>query len=278
MPTSQETRVTFRLAGGRQPLIMLPVFTSGRGPYWFVLDTGAGPTLVSNELAEALALPRGEVEEGMGAAGKMSLVKSEVPALSVGDETIEKVPVSIADLSFIGRAIGAQVDGDLGHSFLKHFALTLDYGTNSLSLVRPAEGRKARWNEEEGIQFRLAHPEKPLVIVPAVVNGMGPFDFALDTGASSTVVSMELARQLGLAMEQIPDLTAGGGRIGAARVQLESLSVGGARRENLAAAAADFFGTLSAAVGTKLHGIVGYNFLRHYRVTLDYPGEKLRLE
>ena len=53
MQTGQGTYVTFRLAGGKQPLILLPVFVDGRGPYSFVLDTGAGPTLVSNELAEA---------------------------------------------------------------------------------------------------------------------------------------------------------------------------------------------------------------------------------
>jgi hypothetical protein len=41
---------------------------------------------------------------------------------------------------------------------------------------------------------------------------------------------------------------------------------------------ADFFGTLSQAVGAKLDGIVGYNFLRNFRVVMDYPSEKFRLE
>jgi hypothetical protein len=34
---------------------------------------------------------------------------------------------------------------------------------------------------------------------------------------------------------------------------------------------------LSEAVGAKLDGIVGYNFLRHYKVALDYPNETLSL-
>jgi len=50
----------FSLAGGREPLILLRVFVERRGPDSFVLDTGAGPMLVSNELAEALAQARGE--------------------------------------------------------------------------------------------------------------------------------------------------------------------------------------------------------------------------
>ena len=40
---------------------------------------------------------------------------------------------------------------------------------------------------------------------------------------------------------------------------------------------ADFFAMLSSAVGAKLDGIVGYNFLRNYKVVIDYPGEVLRL-
>jgi hypothetical protein len=34
---------------------------------------------------------------------------------------------------------------------------------------------------------------------------------------------------------------------------------------------------LSNAVGAKLDGIVGYNFLRNYKVALDYPNETLSL-
>jgi hypothetical protein len=40
---------------------------------------------------------------------------------------------------------------------------------------------------------------------------------------------------------------------------------------------ADFFSMLSQAVGAKLDGIVGYNFLRDYKVVIDYPNELLRL-
>jgi len=35
---------------------------------------------------------------------------------------------------------------------------------------------------------------------------------------------------------------------------------------------------LNAELGSKLQGIVGYDFLRFYRVTLDYPRVALNLE
>jgi len=34
---------------------------------------------------------------------------------------------------------------------------------------------------------------------------------------------------------------------------------------------------LSQAVGVRLDGIVGYNFLRNYKVVIDYPGQLLSL-
>ena len=277
MQTSQETCVTFRLAGSKQALILLPVFVDGRGPYSFVLDTGAGSTVVSNELADALALPRGENQDGRGAAGKMTLVKSQLPSLTVGHETIESLPVSVADLSFLGRAMGVRVDGALGQSFLRHFAMTLDYATNALTLKRPVGGTERALDERE-IAFQWANAEDLLVVVPVFVNEKGPYDFALDTGASSTVISLELAAEFGLATEKISPLTAGGGNGIVSRVQLGSLSVGVARQENLAAAASGFLTQLNAELGSKLQGIVGYDFLRHYRVTLDYPRAALSLE
>jgi hypothetical protein len=45
----------------------------------------------------------------------------------------------------------------------------------------------------------------------------------------------------------------------------------------MAAVVADFFTMLNAAIGAKLDGIVGYNFLRNYKVVIDYPGETLTL-
>jgi hypothetical protein len=207
----------------------------------------------------------------------MTLVKSQVRSLTVGKETIESLPVSITDLGFLARAMGAPVDGALGHSFLGHFAVTLDYGTNALKLRRPVDGTERALNERE-IAFRWANEEDPLVVVPVFVNEKGPYDFALDTGASSTVISLEVAAEFGLATKKISQMTAGGGSGSVSRVQLSSLAVGAARQENLMAAASGFLTQLNAELGSQLQGIVGYDFLRHYRVTLDYPRGVLSLD
>jgi hypothetical protein len=53
--------------------------------------------------------------------------------------------------------------------------------------------------------------------------------------------------------------------------------VGGARTQDFSVVVADFFAPLSQALGAKLDGVVGYNFLRNYKVVLDYPNETLSL-
>jgi hypothetical protein len=62
------------------------------------------------------------------------------------------------------------------------------------------------------VPFHLAGAAQPLILVPTSVNGRGPFDFILDTGAGTSLVSLDLARQLGVATEQVKEGTSAGAR------------------------------------------------------------------
>ncbi len=118
----------FRLAGGGQPLILLPVHVNGEGPFDFILDTGAGTSLLSRELAGRLDVKIIGSKDGHSAGGRVSVSLAKLDSLAVGDMRMGDVDVGIVDLAHIGRAIGAQIDGDLGYNFLKHFRVTIDYG------------------------------------------------------------------------------------------------------------------------------------------------------
>jgi hypothetical protein len=48
----KSAKVKFRLAGDAQPLILLPVQVNGDGPFEFILDTGAGTSLLSSDLVK----------------------------------------------------------------------------------------------------------------------------------------------------------------------------------------------------------------------------------
>jgi hypothetical protein len=71
--------------------------------------------------------------------------------------------------------------------------------------------------------------------------------------------------------------TTGGAPVDVTAGTLKSFQVGDAKVDKMDVVVADFFEMLSTAVGTKLDGIVGYNFLRQYQVVFDYPNELLSL-
>jgi predicted aspartyl protease len=275
-PSSAKTK--FRLAGGAQPLILLPVEVNGEGPFEFILDTGAGTSLLSSELGNKLGIKILGSKEGQSAGGAVSVSLARVSSLAVGSAKLDDVDVGLVDLSHIGKTVGAKIDGDLGYNFLKHFRITLDYRKTEIRLDDPRRvelaGQSTAITE---VAMRLASPAKPLILVDVYANGRGPFQFAIDTGTSTTAITPELAKQLRVASSPIGPATTGGAHVDVTAGVLQSFQVGGARIDNLSVVVADFFAALSSVLGAKLDGIVGYNFLRNYKVALDYPNETLSL-
>ena len=275
---ASSAKVKFRLAGGAQPLILLPVEVNGEGPFEFILDTGAGTSLLSSELGQKLGIKILGSKEGQSAGGKVSVSLARVSSLAVASAKLDNVDVGLVDLSHIAKTVGARIDGDLGHNFLKHFRITLDYRKKELRFEDPKRfelaGRSTAVTE---VAMRLADPAKPLILVDVHANGRGPFQFAIDTGTSTTTIAPELAKQLGVASSPIAAVTTGGAQVNVTAGALQSFQLGGARIDNLAVIVADFFAMLSNALGARLDGIVGYNFLRNYKVALDYSNETLSL-
>ena len=273
----RSAKVKFRLTGGAQPLILLPVEVNGSGPFEFILDTGAGTSLLSSDLAKQLEMKIVGSKEGQSAGGKVAVSLAKTDSLAVGEAKLQDVDVGIVDLAHIGKTIGAKVDGDLGYNFLKQFRLTIDYCSCEVRLDDPKLVENFGRSAKTEVPMRLASPAKPLILVDVRANGRGPFQFAIDTGTSTTAITPELAKQLGIKSSPIDPVTTGGAQVDVTAGTLQSFQIGGATIDNMAVVVADFFAMLSSAIGAKLDGIVGYNFLRNYKVVIDYPGEAFSL-
>jgi predicted aspartyl protease len=274
---AHRARAKFRLAGGAQPLILIPVHINERGPFDFILDTGAGTSLLSSELAKQLEVKTIGSKEGQSGGGKVSVSLAKVDSLAVGEMKLRDVDVGIVDLAHIGKAVGAKIDGDLGYNFLKHFRVTIDYRDCEIRLEDPKRIESFGGSAKTETPIRLASPAKPLILIDVHLNGRGPFQFAIDTGTSTTAITPELAKQLGVETSPVGAGTTGGAPVDFHAGSLQSFQLGGAKIDNMAVVVADFFEMLSSAIGAKLDGILGYNFLRNYKVVIDYPGEMLTL-
>ena len=130
---------------------------------------------------------------------------------------------------------------------------------------------------EAGVPIRLAGPGGAALLVPVRVNGEGPFEFVLDTGATLTCVDRSLADSLGLPEARGMAGTGMGVQgAGAMRlVEIDSLSVGDARAEELTGCSLDL--EQFRAMGLEAHGLLGLNFLTSFLVTLDFEADRLTL-
>jgi predicted aspartyl protease len=275
---SKSAKTKFRLAGDAQPLILLPVEVNGQGPFDFILDTGAGTSLLSTQLGEKLGVKVLGSKEGQSAGGAISVSLAKVNSMAVASAKLEDVDVGLVDLSHIGNTVGTQIDGDLGYNFLKHYRVLLDYRKSEIRLDDPNRGQSVgRSTVITEVPLRLASPAKPLILVDVFANGAGPFQFAVDTGTSTTAITPELAKQLGVSSSPIGPATTGGAHVQVTVGALKSFQVGGARIDDMSVVVADFFAALSNVLGVKLDGIVGYNYLRNYKIVFDYPNETLGL-
>src|ERR1700682_2522324 len=97
LSTSSAT-VKFRLAGGAQPLVLLPVEVNGEGPFEFILDTGAGTSLLSSELGQKRGVRVLGSKEGQSAGGAVSVSLARVSSLAVGSAKLNDVDVGLVDL------------------------------------------------------------------------------------------------------------------------------------------------------------------------------------
>ena len=129
------------------------------------------------------------------------------------------------------------------------------------------------------VGFKLAGPNEAAMIVPVKINGKGPYDFVLDTGATFTCIDRKLAEEL-----KLPDwsgplgtvvITGGEGEMGFVKVDV--LAVGETvRASDLVACKLDLSRMQPPGFGIK--GLVGLNFLKSYRVTIDFERNSLRLD
>jgi hypothetical protein len=136
--------------------------------------------------------------------------------------------------------------------------------------------------------------DSPLVVLPAQNLGdclvveakwdrYGPYHFLIDTGSTITLVSPDLAKRY--AAKNASPLSnapqkyvkgADGGTIQLATVTLRRIELGDARFESVPALVYDC-GPLSAQLGVKIDGILGFPLFRETLLTLDYPRSRVLL-
>jgi len=117
----------------------------------------------------------------------------------------------------------------------------------------------------------------PTPAIEVMVNGQGPFVFAIDTGARGLArADSSLVERLKL--PTVGQVQAGDGS-GRSRsmdvVRLDSIAFGGVQFNDVRAATRDYN---LAPNSPKVDGILGFDLFSEFLLTLDYPNKRVRLE
>lgn len=158
-------------------------------------------------------------------------------------------------------------------------------GAGHVAPARPAAGRTPAVSEHQAAPRRTRLDSTTVVVpmqlgsgrpvVQVRINGQGPFDFILDTGAGTTVIDSALAADLGLA-------SAGADSVGdprnphavaVERTEADSLQLGGLLAAGVPMVSFD----IRRMLGQRYGGVLGLPVFAPVLVTLDYPRGVVRL-
>ncbi len=126
---AERARIGFSFV--HESLVAVPVFLNGRGPYRFLLDTGATNTILSNRVADQLNIPIGRTQTLLTVGGTAMATKRIIDEIRIGNMQIMQLPIIAADLKLM-RAL--HVDGIIGGDCLKQFRISIDYAHQLITI------------------------------------------------------------------------------------------------------------------------------------------------
>ncbi len=262
----------------REHHLTTAVRINGKGPFRFVIDTGADRSVIADDVAKALRLPIGRDVLVQG-------IIRAVPARSVPVRQLGFGPVVRRNLQMPVLAHDLlKADGFLGLDAIGDNRVVFDFEKHLLRVIETRPGEVAE--EHAGNETLIEAPGDGghLRSVACRVDGVSAVAF-IDSGAEVSVGNEALRRALmqlgpGYGGErdlELPGIT-GGARTGRV-VKVETILLGNLEFTGceIAAADLDVFKIWDLAEQPAL--LIGLNFLRAFQtVSIDYRRREFRLK
>ena len=252
----------------------VPVTLSGRGPYRFLVDTGADRTAISRELASGLKLAAGEEAELHSISGESTISTVTVPNLQMTRKEIRNINAPL----LASQDMGA--DGILGTDSLRFQRVMFDFEAQTLSVVPSAT---PDFKAEPGtIVVEGVRKNGRLVVTEATANGRS-LTVVVDTGSQVSVGNVALrkmllgAKVLGPSEEVVLESVTGDKIVGNYMV-VKELQIGGVTMKDLAIVFANAHTFKQLGFENKPALLLGMNAMRSFKkVSIDFASRKLRV-
>lgn len=261
--------IPFRFIGNH---LYIPVFVEGIEYLW-ILDTGAGMSVIDKAFADDMGLETEGNLKGRGAGGTVDVGFAELPPFELEGISFDEQKVAVIDMAELIRRLGVEISGILGFDFLSRFVTRIDYANELISFYDPESFTYT------GDGSRLdAHIGEGVFETSATLDGKHSGTWLFDVGAGMTHLDANYALREGYA-EKNGVLRMGhgaGNEYHLKMVKGESMEFAGFTldRPDLSFA---YGGTDTVFTADRL-GIMGNSIFRNFIVYVDYANEQVILE
>ena len=240
------------------------------GPYAFIIDTASQRTILSKEIAGALALDIEDEVTIVALAGSTVVQTVFVPSLTLGKRSYD----GLISPTFRSANIGA--DGVLGLDSLQGQRILFDFLARNISIEDTSEPLKARSHREIVVTARRRSGQ--LIFTNATIAGVRT-SVIIDTGGELSIGNKALQRRLRLkssAMEQTSLVDVTGRSVQADYGIAEELLIGRARFGVIPIAFADIAPFKALKLDKSPALFLGMDALRKFdRVAIDFANRKI---
>jgi predicted aspartyl protease len=248
------------------------VSVEGKGPYRFLVDTGAERTVISRQLAKHLQLESGRSARLHSLLGVKGVETVYIPRLEVSTNVISVVNAPALEAGNIGA------DGLLGMDSLHSQRVLFDFKAKTMSIT-PSSKREARLDGDT-IVVRAKSRRGHLIFTNARIDGQ-KVTVIVDTGSQFTVGNMALYRKLQsrkpAPLPSITIHTVTGETMQADVSILQKVDLGDVALTKLASAFTDAHIFRKLDLADKPALLLGMNAMRAFdQISIDFASKKVR--
>lgn len=267
-----------------QNLMIIPVYINNQGPYNFVLDTGVGPTIITNpKLIELLKLKemRPIKMVGFGEGAEIDAYVSKNESTRIGMSTAKNMQTIVLkeDLFNLSAYVGKEISGLIGYDFFNSFVVRINYQLRKIQFNLPSKTVNIRG---EKIPLEIID-SKPYINAAISHEKLGKINVKLivDCGASHAL-SLEKLNDapFPLPTEHIlGNLGVGlSGEISGNIGRTASLSIGSFFFKDVLTNFPKFSEVATKATLKNRNGNLGAEILNRFYVTFDYQKKLMYLK
>ena len=259
--------------GNAEDRMTVPVQIKARGPWDFIIDTGAERTVISRELAGVLGLPAGPDVRVTAMTGTSRVGTVIVPALrvsTIAQETIQAPALAAANLGAAGL---------LGVDSLQGHKVGIDFDRNRMTL-QPSRKRASRTPaDRDAIVITARSLFGQLIVTDARYRGK-KISVVIDTGSPLSIGNSAFFRLAGgraRPLGTLSTVSVTGGVLTAAGYAIDDISIGGIGFRNVRVAIADAPPFRRFGLEGKPALLLGMETMRLFRnVQIDFANREIR--